>query len=272
MFEIAVCTTLHGSNESQTLCLNNLDFLKTLYPNIVPILLQFKEDTVSCPDSIEVRRVLERSSKDLFTDNKQKLPFVNDLFNASYEVGTEYFLYINSDILVSKKLIDHLLETRPEATAYSRMDTRIPDFSANIRNGFPMQVLRIEPAGFDGFFFDSAWFSKEKHRFHDMFLGRPAFDNCYGVVMAIHSKNIWNNRDEYLYHPTHPNVSYVEDEMYRFNYEKANGAYKSYMDFWREMEDFTYRKRKDFGTFRQTDAMEILSLIREKEKFISRNK
>jgi hypothetical protein len=249
MVKIAITTNTFGSYDRQDHCVNVLKRFHQSYPLMKPFLLQYPEDEVPYTD-IEIVRNLKRSSMDLFPNGDKKFPFVNDLFEISSQLDTEYFVYINSDILITKEFLDHIITMAPEALAMSRVDCKIINVKDN--NVFDISPMRLEAAGFDAFIFNNNWWKTNKEKFHDMFLGRPVFDNCYAIVMMMNSKNILDNRSRMLYHPYHKTISFRNDDYYKFNHAQKDKFYKKEMGFW----DRIYKK-----TFGKRDPKSMLNVL-----------
>lgn len=267
MKNIAFITNVYGDNWRQNIALESIHRTIEDKKNIKCFLIQFKDECVSNKHNFEIIPDLKRSSLDYFNTSK-KLPFINDIFEIGSNLDFDYFVFINSDIIIDYKILNYILLENPEAIAFSRGEASI---NSNWNFDSPLNISRISVAGFDAFVFENNWYQKNKKLFKDMYLGRPVFDNCYSSLMTLFSKNILNNRDCFIYHPIHDLFSNENDDMYNHNFEVSKKIYADIMNFWRLLETETIRKRPDQSIFFKHDAKEPIKILELKEKFLKDN-
>ena len=260
MSNILIGTNVHKTYHRQDLCIESLKKLQNQNKNVNICLIQEQQDIVEY-DNIDILFELKRNSSDCLKTTK-RLPFVNDIFNSLCDHSTDYFVFVNSDIIVSQPLIDLICSTDVEAFAVSRID--IP-FISTITT--PFKPIRMEPAGFDCWIFSKKWWLSHKHLFEDYLLGRPYFDVHYAMLMFLNSKNLFISNKHLIYHILHEKTSFIEDECYNFNKSQTNKYYASNENIWGECCNNTFWKRKDLGTFLQFNNNENDILLSIQQQF-----
>jgi hypothetical protein len=242
---ILIGTNTFLKNSRQDLCIESLKRLKKLNSNVDICLVQQPEDEIQYSD-IEVLKTLNRDSSQLVNTDK-KLPFVNDIFNTLADHSSDYFIFCNSDIILSQQLINKIVNTESsfEAFGISRID--IPVITSLSESFVP---LRMEPAGFDCWVVSKQWWLKNKNLFKDYFLGRPFFDVHYTMIMLLNTKSdIHISNEQLIYHIKHSSPAFVRDECYLFNETQTNKFYADQEIVWGNISNNTFLKRQDYGRF-----------------------
>lgn len=261
MKKILLTTNTFSSYKRQDLSIEKMLSLKNKNKNVKCALIQYETESVPYSDLKVLNKLTRGSHTHLGT--KKSLPFIKDLFDISAEESEEIFVFSNSDITLSQKLINYINNTDIEALGVSRIDiSEIENLSE------PSRILRMEPAGFDTWIVHKEWWFKHRHLFPDMLLGRPEFDVAYTAIMDLNSKNIHESTEYLTYHYMHPIVSFEKDDCYYFNVNQKNGNLKNLFEWWGFICNSTYLCRPDYGQF-------LKFLPDEKEKikmFISKGK
>jgi hypothetical protein len=264
MNKIALITNTFGKYDRQDYCIEVLKKIQKTCSNVTPFLIQHKNDSKIYSEITQLN-VLERTSRDILSTDKM-LPFVNDILHEGAKLNYDYFALINSDILVSKKLIRFIEEKEPEAVAISRIDVQpLQSIADNI---IP---VRCEPAGFDCWVFNTKWFKQHSHLFVDMLLGRPHFDVMYAIAMFLNSKDVFVSNDKLIFHPMHQLKSSPQDVCQFFNKNQSETLYPKYEKFWGDLCNNTFLKRPDYGSFLQFNSNEDSIKLEIKKKFLLQN-
>ena len=242
MKKILLTTNVFSSYKRQDLSVEKMLTLKNKNKNVQCSLVQYEKETVPYSGLKVLNKLTRGSHTQLGT--KKSLPFIKDLFDVSAEEAEEIFVFSNSDITLSQKLIDYINNTDIEALGVSRIDvSEIENLSQ------PSQIIRMEPAGFDTWIVHKDWWFKHRHLFPDMLLGRPEFDVAYTAIMDLNSKNIHESTEYLTYHYMHPIVSFERDECYYFNVNQKDSSLKDLFEWWGLICNSTYLSRYDYGTF-----------------------
>jgi hypothetical protein len=165
---------------------------------------------------------LKRTSRDSIEGSTKKLPFVNDLFNIAADLDYEYFIVTNADVMISPRLIKHILDNNITAMSCSRLDVQpVKNINDN------MKPVRWEVAGHDTFCFNTDWFKKYSILFEDFLLGKPVYDQHYAALMKIFGNNdsFGNKNPAFCLHEHH-GISAVttKDAEQKYNFDQYNNS------------------------------------------------
>jgi hypothetical protein len=183
--KISIGTNIFGKNERQTLGLETQIKLKLLFPDVVNLyaLQRYKEEEIPA----EFNRInLERDSRDFVYNGKKTAPCVKDIFDKLAETNCDYFVYTNSDILMSKRFIEYIIEGDGMYTGYacSRMDIHpIKSLSE------PLRPFRYEIAGQDTFVIKKEWYLKNRHLIKDYIIGSIWYDTALTTILKVYGQN-----------------------------------------------------------------------------------
>lgn len=174
---------------------------------------------------------LNRTCRDVVQGSTKTLPFVNDLFNILCEEDYDYFIITNADVMISPRLIKHILEEDITALPCSRLDVQPV---SNITDS--MIPVRWEIGGFDTFCFKTEWYRNHSWLFEDFIQGRPWYDHHYASLMKVFGNNdiIANKNPAMCLHEHHGWDSCVEgNPEYEFNLKQfRNSPFKKYGYVW----------------------------------------
>ena len=129
--KIAIFTNLYKSYHRQDLCIESLIKLKKLYPDILslhnianPPDDPSMEDETQEYDFFTTHHCLKRSSQDHDPDTHK--PFMSDIFKFMGEYGEkekyDYVVFVNSDIIVSDRVIKLLITDKAPCYFISRLN------------------------------------------------------------------------------------------------------------------------------------------------------
>ena len=175
---------------------------------------------------------LTRVCSDVVPGSTKSLPFVNDLFNITADLDYDYFIVTNADVMISPRLIDHVINYDITALPCSRLDVQP---TKDI--GDDMKPVRWEIAGFDTFCFKTDWYKKHSSLFEDFILGKPYYDQHYAAIMKAFGNNdiLGNKNPPLCLHEHHGIDSCInKDVEYKFNemqYNKSELA-RTYKHLW----------------------------------------
>lgn len=208
--KILIGSNTYGRYHRQGIAVDSWKYLAEQYDFVDVVNVQFNDNTTILEQAHKVRvhdlntiYALNRSSLDV-TGCTKKLPYVNDILNCLSSLDYDYFIYVNSDIILNKNLIKHITKNKPEAFACSRMDIDNVDNFQDIidRN---IRPHRTEIAGFDVFVFKNDWFKQNMSLFRDYFMAQPLWDQVYATAMRVFGGDPYGNQNPpYCFHISHP--------------------------------------------------------------------
>tara|TARA_R110000822_G_C15281801_1_gene490249 strand:+ start:592 stop:1374 length:783 start_codon:yes stop_codon:yes gene_type:complete len=199
--KIAIGINIFGSFKRQDLCIESILKLKGMFSTTIELYnIQPKENTIHHDDFNTL--YYERTSKDVMSDGTQDKPLVKSLFDTLGEVDCDYFLFSNSDIIISDRFINTIItNTGRDAFAASRMDiTEIDDLQDNI------VAERYQVTGFDAFAIKREWWKVNSHIFPDYIYAEPEWDVMYAVICK-------QNGDTMLVNKWEPSIFHVKHDI-----------------------------------------------------------
>jgi hypothetical protein len=239
--KIVIGLNTFKTNKRQDIAVKCLQRIESKYESVKVVNVQFdkQDDAYDC---FEVNDNLTRYS----TYSDKQLPYVNDIFEILSTYDCDYFIFLNSDILLNPKLIEHIQNKHPTAFAISRYDiAEMNDIDDSIK------VLRCEIAGFDAFVFKKEWYLEHKHLFVDMLLGRPLFDQYYALMIKMNSPDPLVNTKPYAFHMIHQGwYASQGDKEQQFNETQEQKHYLKYKYLWGDILN-VFIRRQPWGAFLQ---------------------
>ena len=193
---------------------------------------------------------LPRVSSQIIPNSTKDLPFVNDLFNIAADLDYDYFIVTNADVMISPRLIDHILEKNITALPCSRLDVHpVKDIKQD------MKPVRWEIAGFDTFCFKTDWYKEHSGLFKDYLMGKPYYDHHYATLMKVFGNNdiIGNKNPAFCLHEHHGMAAVTtQDVEQNFNKMQYNNStlVQKYKSIWDDFFEQHLLKRKPWGSFR----------------------
>lgn len=248
--KISIGTNYFGQNERQDIARQTHSIIQKKHPNVKMYNLQFEDETESWnPDSsIENLHSFNRSSKDILPNYDKKLPFVKDAFDILAATDCDAFVYINSDIFLTDRLVKYISEAKDlQATTSQRLDIR-PLTSLNET----IFAERFEIAGFDTFIFNKEWYLKHSSLFEDFLLGKVYFDHAYALIIKVFGGNhkILNYLPNHTAHIYHGQQSHLDDDG-NFHNKKIyeNSLFKNLFYIWDDYFRNLLLRRQPMGRF-----------------------
>jgi hypothetical protein len=192
--QIGIITNTFGKYHRQNIAAESWLHLKNLFPDNVRVYnLQFKDEKTTFNDhydGIETVFCLDTSSKTYIKNSTKKLPVISEIIFRGFAYSKcDYIIYVNSDVILLPRLIEYILNEKPDCMAGPRLD--IEDISS-FQNVLDEKVkpIRNEIAGYDFFVFERNWFEEYKKYFVSKFvIGKPLFDVDYAGLMVLFGKN-----------------------------------------------------------------------------------
>lgn len=210
--KILVATNTFRKYLRQNIAMDSLRYLKVIHPEVDLIDIQFVDEvnTFEPYDGIKSVPLLETHSMEEGCGGDKKLPVMCDLLfkigNYAITEGYDYWMFVNSDIIVMPSLIEDIKSRKHNTVACSRMDIAPIDSFERIKEQ-KITVVRWEPAGFDGFCFNTEWFNDHMEDMCEgtMFLGMPEYDVLLAGRMAIYDPTfkMENSYPPKLFHIQH---------------------------------------------------------------------
>ena len=188
------------------LCLKSLKHLRNKYPKNISLY------------NINAHGLKYKGFRTLHIECTEKFTKVNYLIDVLHKNSNEdVIVLINNDIIVSDELIKQL-DGHSETYIASRANIEpIESLSDDLK------IVEYSVHGFDLIAVNIDWWSRNRHKFPDMYIGRQYWDTVYFTILMMNSKcKVLNKLPPVIYHPKHETVSNVEDSFDEFNKNVAN--------------------------------------------------
>jgi len=196
--KIAIGINIFGNYERQNHCIDVLKKIKNDNNNIKLYNITFFNEKNTDNDFIHLP-LLKKTAKNIIPNSNSNKPISKEFFDALSEQDCDYFLFLNSDILISKKLIKLIEKQEYETYCISRHDV----FPLDNFND-PVVPFRIEIAGFDAWAIKKNWWIKNKNIFKDYIYAEHLWDVDFTLNMYNNSNCLICNKEFYIAHEKHP--------------------------------------------------------------------
>lgn len=185
--------------------------------------------------------VIKRKAKDLIQNSISNKPIAKDFFDALSNTECDYFLFLNSDILLTEKLLKLILKGEYETYFFSRYDCYPIE---NLNNIIP---YRVEIAGFDAWAVKKTWWLENKQHFQDYVYSEHLWDVAFSLEMYNKSKSFIGNKDVYICHEKH-DLKWNESSPEALHNTKL-WENSPYSNNWKEFIYSNLVKRQPYGMF-----------------------
>jgi len=238
--KLAIGINIFKQNKRQNFCIEVLKKLKNKFSNISLYNITFPKEINMDEEFIHLPE-LKQSAKDIINKSNSNKPIAKQFFNILSKQNCDYFVFLNSDIILSPKFIELLLKKEYETYCVSRYDT-LP-----IESLTEIKPYRIEIAGFDVWAIKKQWWIDYSFLFKDYIYAEHLWDVDYTLTMYNHSKCLICNKLPYAFHEKHE-LNWTENSLEaKYNYNLWNQT-----PYYQRWHNFIYEnliKREPYGQF-----------------------
>ena len=209
----------------------NLDFENSNIPNL--------------NENIKHLPVLKEHSYHYTNGSKRDLPMIHDMFNSLYEYSAknniDYFIFVNSDIIVSDRFIKHILNTNFDTYCAARLAI------GNIKTleEEPKEISHYQVAGFDAYAVKTKWWGEHKDKFPKYIYAISGWDVDYATKMKRYGEcDFCNKWPPMLFHIIHEEISSNQSPELDYNKNLLWNINKKDCDIWHDFLFNVLLKRK----------------------------
>lgn len=239
--KLAIGINIFKSNPRQDRCIETLNRLAIKNVNLIELYNITFEDEVNTEIGFIHLPKLKRKGKDIIKNSNSNKPISKDFFDILCEQDCDYFLFLNSDILLSQKAISLISKGEYETYCFSRHDI------------YPLQDLtnklipiKIEIAGFDAWCIKKDWWIKNRDLFDDYIYAEALWDVFYTLQMFNNSNCFYSNKEFYIAHENHEQMWNESSVEYKHNFNLWN--HSPYVKNWNNYLAYLV-KRQPFARF-----------------------
>jgi hypothetical protein len=194
--KISIGINIHGAYKRQDQCIFVLKKLKQKYPNINLYNITFSDEFNFEKDFIHLP-FLNKTASEVVPNSCSNKPIAHQFFDILSKTDCDYFLFLNSDILLTEKVIK-LITDQYETYCFSRTDVLSTNKLSEI------VPWRIEIAGFDAWAVKKDWWITNSELFEDEYVyAEHLWDVFFTLTMFNHSKCMLCNKENYIIHEKH---------------------------------------------------------------------
>jgi hypothetical protein len=239
--KIAIGINIFGENKRQTFCIDVLKKLKDKFNNKISLYnITFKNESNKDSSFIHLP-FLKQTAEDIIEGSISKKPTTKQFFDILSQQNCDYFIFLNSDILISPKFIDLILKQDYETYCVSRHDT-LPIESID-----KIVPYRIEIAGFDVWAIKTDWWKQNNQHFKDYVYAEHLWDVDYTLTMYNNSSCLLCNKEFYAAHEKHE-LNWNEQSL-EARYNSSLWEKTCYTSNWKEFIYENLVKRLPYGQF-----------------------
>lgn len=253
--KLAIGINIFGTFHRQELCIEGLLKLKDLFGNTIDLYNIQPKDNPIIHDKFETI-YFERSSLDVVPEGKQNKPIVKSMFNALGEINCDYFLFSNSDIIISNRFIQTIIDNQDrDAFSGSRLD--IQDIQTLDDEVSP---VRYQVTGFDTFVIKTKWWNENKDKFPEYIYAEPEWDVMYATICKENGNTMFFNKwPAGLFHVKHP-IAWDKATTERdYNVHLSQKVYTEQYNKWhRYMQGVLLRRQPPYALFNHFENEEEL--------------
>lgn len=196
--KISIGINIFGSNKRQTLAIECLKILKEKNTNVELYNISYSNELISTEGFVDCPMLTKTSFEYTKNENKTK-PIANEFFDILSKTDCDYFLFINSDILLSQKAINLISNGRFDSYIFSRHEIEEID---SIKT--PLVPYKIEVAGFDAWAVKKNWWIENGNKIPTCIYSEVAWDNIMSMGLYQNSNATLCNKEFYIAHISHP--------------------------------------------------------------------
>ena len=194
--KLAIGINIFGYYTRQDFCIDVLLRFASKHPQITLYNITFEGER-NYTLGFEHLPLLKTKAKDIIPNSTSEKPISKDFFDILSQTDCDYFLFLNSDILLTEKILKLILKAEYETYSFSRHDCY------KIETLDKIIPFRIEIAGFDAWAVKKSWWIENSHHFNDYIYAEHLWDVAFAVEMYNRSNSFIGNKDVYLCHEKH---------------------------------------------------------------------
>jgi hypothetical protein len=176
---------------------------------------------------------LKQDSSKYTNGSQRNLPMVHEMFdilcNYCEKNGIETFIFVNSDIIVSDRLIKNILNSSYDTYCAARLAIgKIESIEEK-----PKEISHYQVAGFDAYAVKTKWWKEHKDKFPKYIYAISGWDVHYATIMKkIGNCDFCNKWPPMLFHIMHEEISSKESPELQYNKNLLWNINKEDCDTW----------------------------------------
>lgn len=241
MKSIAIGINVFGNFKRQDLCIESLYRIRDRHPNVKLYNIQQYGLPETQQPYFETIYDRGRTAANTVPGGTQSLPMVRDFFTALAGVGCDYFIFLNSDIILTPKIVKLIEDFDFDSIAMSRL--AINEIDSLDEKDITHSHFQI--AGFDVWAVKTSWWNANSQHFPDYVYAVSAWDVDYGARMMVLGNCRFDTEfPPGCYHIIHEEKSHDDTPERRHNVDLFFVKNKILCDVWHNYLFSVIRKRQ----------------------------
>lgn len=230
MKSIAIGINIFSEYKRQQLCIDSLKRLQNKYNNVKLYNIQLAGSyNIDIYPEFETIYNTGRLAANTIPGCNMQMPMVRDFFDALAETNNDYFIFLNSDIILTSKIIKYLNDNDVDSVSMSRL--AINDIDSIDDTNITHSHFQI--AGFDVWAVKTSWWLENRQYFPDYIYAISAWDVDYSARMMV----LGNSKFDIefppgCYHIIHPEKSHDDTPERKHNIDLFFQKNKPLCDAW----------------------------------------
>lgn len=230
MKSIAIGINIFKDFKRQQLCIDSLLRIKNKHKNVkLYNIQQAHTKYVDIHPNFETIYDKGRVAANTVSGCNMQMPMVRDFFDALADTGNDYFIFLNSDIILTSKIVKFINNNDVDSVSMSRLAINEIDSidSTNIQHS------HFQIAGFDVWAIRTSWWKENRQHFPDYIYAISAWDVDYGArLMVLGNSKFDIDFPAGCYHIIHPEKSHDDTPERKHNVNLFFEVNKPLCDAW----------------------------------------
>jgi hypothetical protein len=227
---ISVGINIFGEFPRQDLCIASLKRLASKHSNVklYDVQQNVGKEFIIYPD-FEPVYDQGRYAGNTIPESNTKMPMIRDFFDALAETDCDYFVFLNSDIVITSKIVRLIQENDYDSISVSRLAiNEIESIETT-----DIEHSHFQVAGFDVWAVKKSWWLENRDKFPDYIYATSAWDVDYSSRMMVLGNSYFDNQwPPGCYHVIHEEKSHNESPDHTHNVKLFWGDGKILCDAW----------------------------------------
>jgi len=230
MKSIAIGINIFGDSKRQQLCIDSLLRLRDKHKNIKLYNIQQAQiKNIDIHSSFETIYDSGRVAANQIEGCTMQMPMVRDFFDILSETQCDYFVFLNSDIILTSKIIKFINQNNVDTVSMSRLAIKDID-SIDDTN---IEHSHFQIAGFDVWAVKTSWWRENRDSFPDYIYAISAWDVDYSARMMVLGDSKFDiDFPPGCYHIIHPEKSHDDTPERAYNIKLFFEDNKPLCDAW----------------------------------------
>lgn len=211
---IGIGINIFGEFHRQNLCIESLLRVQKAHSNVKLYNIQQLGLPETTHELFETIYDYGRTASDIAPRSTSSMPLIRDMFDRLAEEGNEYFIFLNSDIILTTSIIKFLNFNKVDSACISRLAIENIETLDDTSIGHS----HMQASGFDVFGIKTSWWEANRHLFPEYIYAVSAWDVDFASrLMVLGDCMFKNDAPAWCYHIIHEEKSHNDTPDRKYN-------------------------------------------------------